>query len=57
MEKGLIDHIIVFLAFLSNNGTGKQKDVHGRQYRDVYKKFGHMAMVQEYRDKNSWGII
>ena len=50
------EHIKVFLAFLTNNRGGKQVDVHGRTYRDVYKRFGHGVMLHDYQTINSWVI-
>jgi hypothetical protein len=49
-------HFFVFMAYLTNNSGGKRRDVHDRTYRSVYKKFGHSAMVSEYRTDNSWNI-
>jgi hypothetical protein len=52
----MIDHILVFIAFITNNVFGKRKDLNGRQYRYVYKKFGHKAMLRDYHNGNSWRI-
>lgn len=48
------DHVIILMAYLTNNRRGKQVDVHGRTYRSVYKKFGHQAMLDDYRGYNTW---
>lgn len=53
---GIISHIKVYFAYLTNNKNGKQKDLHGRLYKNVYKKFGHSKMVDEYIKFNSWSI-
>lgn len=52
----LIADLKVYLAYKTNNKKGKQEDVHGREYKDVYRKFGHEAMVKEYLNKNTWLI-
>lgn len=52
----MIAHFKVFWAVITNNWSGKQMDVHGRTYTDVWMKHGHMAMVREYRETNSWRI-
>lgn len=52
----MVKHIRVFFAFLTNNYFGKREDIHGRNYRYVYKKFGHAAMVNDYMDGNSWYV-
>jgi len=52
----MLDNLKVFIAFITNNLFGKREDVHGRTYRYVYKKFGHKAMLGEYRDTNTWLI-
>lgn len=46
----------VRLAYLTGNRRGKRKDVHGRTYRSVYRKFGHLRMLKEYLVRNSWSI-
>jgi hypothetical protein len=51
-----MSHILVLLAYWTNNRHGKREDVHGRSYRSVYRKFGHAAMVREYLDTNTWSI-
>ena len=50
----LLDHLFVFIAYLTNNMLGKSEDVHGRTFRYVYKRFGHRSMVNDYRYGNSW---
>lgn len=54
--KRLKAHFKVFMAFLMNNKHGKRCDVHGRLYKQVYEKFGHKVMVDEYLTSNSWFI-
>ena len=50
-------HIKVYLAYLTNNRTGKSVDVHGRTYRSVYKQFGHTVMFNDYYHySNTWFI-
>ena len=36
----IIIHLRVWWASVTNNKHGKMKDVHGRHYSSVYKKFG-----------------
>ena len=48
--------LIVFFAYLTNNRGGKSVDAFGRSYREVYRKFGHEAMVKEYLKDNSWNV-
>ena len=31
-------------------------DIHDRQYRDVYKKFGLRKMVWDYKHGNTWRL-
>ena len=50
------DSLLVFMAYLTNNIFGKQEDVHGRKYRDVYKQFGHRAMLKDYHNGNTWCV-
>jgi len=52
----MIDNVFIFVAFMTNNIFGKREDVHGRKYRDVYKRFGHRAMLYDYRNGNSWRV-
>lgn len=49
-------HIKVYWAYITNNKGKKQYDVHGRSYRDVYEKFGHYCMCEEYLSENTWQI-
>lgn len=49
-------HIKVYFAFLTNNRGGRHTDVHGRRYRDVYRRHGHFLMVDDDRYGNSWRI-
>ena len=51
-DRNIIGSIKVRMAYIAN----KQEDVHGRKYRDVYKKFGHKEMVKDYLSSNSWDI-
>ena len=46
----------VWWAYVTNNKTGKQEDVHGRRYSKVYLRFGNTAMAKEYLTDNSWLI-
>lgn len=50
----IIDNLIILFAFITNNLFGKRVDLHGRTYRQVYAKFGHKRMLNEYRHENSW---
>jgi len=43
-------------AYKTNNKGGKQRDENGRTYREVYREFGHSAMVGEYLNKNTWAV-
>lgn len=52
----IVSHVIVLIAFATNNRGGKMYDVFGRSYRQVYKMFGHTEMVREYRTHNSWRV-
>ena len=56
VDQDKIEHIKVYTAFITNNCHGKKKDVHGREYREVYEKFGHIKMVNEYLTTNTWLI-
>jgi hypothetical protein len=49
-------HAKVFIAYLTNNWSGKSEDVHGRSYVYVYRRFGHREMVKEYLEDNTWGV-
>jgi hypothetical protein len=49
-------HKAVKAAYASNNEGGKQKDINGRMYREVYEKFGHAAMVRDCMTINSWSV-
>jgi hypothetical protein len=49
-------NIKVFIAYLTNNRKGKRIDVNGRDYRYVYKRFGHKCMVNEFKSQNSWRV-
>jgi len=51
-----IASLCVMRAYLTNNRGGKQRDVHGRSYRSVYRKFGKAAMVDDVMDMNSWAV-
>lgn len=53
---GLYENIKIYIAYLTNNRGGKREDVHGRTYRQVYKKFGHKEMLKEYKQGNSWYV-
>jgi hypothetical protein len=46
----------VLFAFATNNAQGKQQDIHGRSYRQVYIEFGHNRMVGELVAGNSWHV-
>lgn len=48
--------IRVMIAGLTNNFFGKRVDLHDRNYRYVYKKFGHKIMLDEAKNENSWLI-
>lgn len=52
----MIAYFKVLRAFFTNNKNGKKLDVHGRNYRDVYKKYGHKVMLYDYLHGNSWCI-
>ena len=52
----MFDDLVIRFAYLTNNRWGKREDVHGRDYRYVYKKFGHQEMLAEYRYGNTWLI-
>ena len=49
-------HLKVYIAYLTNNWKGKRKDIFGRTYRSVYKKFGYKAMIKEYLEGNTWNV-
>jgi len=48
--------LVVLFAFTFNNPFGKRNDLHGRTYKDVYKRFGHEQMVYDYLYCNSWNV-
>jgi hypothetical protein len=56
MFKKLKAHIVVFLAFCTNNKNGKRIDALGRPYKAVYEKYGHKNMYKEYLATNSWMV-
>ncbi len=51
-----LPRINVFLAYVFHNWGGKKRDVHGRSYRYVYRKFGNRAMAKEFVYSNSWWV-
>lgn len=52
----LFARINVYLAYLLFNIGGKKKDVHGRRYRHVYRRFGNYAMALDFKNGNSWNV-
>ena len=48
--------INVFLAYILGNRRGKQVDVYGRTYKEVYRRFGNKAMTRDYLHGNSWYV-
>ncbi len=52
----IIAKINVYLAYLLGNLGGKRVDIHGRKYRDVYKRFGNLTMARDFLQDNSWFV-
>lgn len=48
--------INVWLAYCLWNIGGKRKDVHGRTYRQVYRRFGNKTMSDDFLHGNSWNV-
>lgn len=56
MIKRLVAKTKVLRAYLDGNSRGKTQDVHGRDYRQVFDRYGFKIMVDEYLSGNTWGV-
>jgi len=54
--KYTVARINVWLAYWLWNRRGKREDVHGRRYRQVYRKFGNKVMAKEFLNGNTWYV-